>query len=215
MMVPLWSAVLALGNLYIQHWTSNVFDLCREAKDVRAQSLPDTDPTNFSSTFCTALERAAAYAHIAHELDILDTQARIWKKRYNSLNFTCRLPVEMLSRIFLFVTESVQEIDSRDLGWIPCISHVCSHWRQVALDNPQLWSVVNGYWKQWAPEMLRRSKAVLLTIDVCLSTHTLENFVENVVKNLHRIRHLIIRVESKNDADLNEGHLSVLDNAHF
>ena len=45
------------------------------------------------------------------------------------------------------------------LGWIT-VTHVCRHWRQVALSNPNLWAnIVFDLGAEWAEQMLERSKA--------------------------------------------------------
>ncbi|KAI9507292.1 hypothetical protein F5148DRAFT_1206407 [Russula earlei] len=45
------------------------------------------------------------------------------------------------------------------LGWIT-VTHVCRHWRLVALSNPNLWrTIVFDLGAEWAEEMLARSKA--------------------------------------------------------
>jgi len=48
------------------------------------------------------------------------------------------LPAEILARIFHFSASSEQPY-SRSLGWVH-VTHVCRRWRQIALDDPTLWT---------------------------------------------------------------------------
>ncbi|KAH9965174.1 hypothetical protein BC827DRAFT_833967 [Russula dissimulans] len=54
-------------------------------------------------------------------------------------------------------------------GWIT-VTHVCRHWRQVALSNPNLWrTIVFDLGAEWAEEMLARSKAAPISYHRSLS----------------------------------------------
>ncbi|KAI1794762.1 hypothetical protein LXA43DRAFT_883166, partial [Ganoderma leucocontextum] len=56
------------------------------------------------------------------------------------------LPVELLTRIFQLGVDSEPLPDDRDpchLTFEVSISHVCRHWRQVALHTPLLWTTVH------------------------------------------------------------------------
>ncbi|KAG6818558.1 hypothetical protein H0H93_003988, partial [Arthromyces matolae] len=44
------------------------------------------------------------------------------------------------------------------------VSHVCSHWRDVALTTPHIWANIRVDRPKWAQEMLKRSKKVPLII---------------------------------------------------
>ncbi|KAG6871873.1 hypothetical protein C0995_015546 [Termitomyces sp. Mi166 len=51
------------------------------------------------------------------------------------------------------------------MSWIKAVSHVCSHWRKVALAAPNLWSNIPIHNPSWAIEMVRRSNTVPLIIN--------------------------------------------------
>ncbi|KAI0263251.1 hypothetical protein BC834DRAFT_785328, partial [Gloeopeniophorella convolvens] len=78
------------------------------------------------------------------------------------------LPPELLARIFHFHALSHPPlIDGRSLGWI-VDTHVCQHWRQVALGDGSLWSDIKGpsAKNRWIPEMVARSKDAPLSISL-------------------------------------------------
>ena len=62
------------------------------------------------------------------------------------------------------------------LGWIQA-THVCRHWRQVALDHASLWARISGFPKNinWITEQLSRAKNAPLVIDL-LGAPTSETF---------------------------------------
>ncbi|KAH6912803.1 hypothetical protein BKA70DRAFT_776193 [Coprinopsis sp. MPI-PUGE-AT-0042] len=75
-----------------------------------------------------------------------------------------RLPVELLSHIFI--------LGSQDSAYLPVtVSHVCQHWRRIALRTPTLWrritlSPKERMWK----ERIRRAKACSLDIQLLPSS---------------------------------------------
>ncbi|KAI0002597.1 hypothetical protein BJV74DRAFT_759338, partial [Russula compacta] len=95
------------------------------------------------------------------------------RTRRNNFSLIGGLPPEILSCIFSFhainqpvAKDPIYYFDSFPstptqvkLGWIT-VTHVCRHWRQVALSNPNLWrTIVFDLGAEWAEEMLTRSKA--------------------------------------------------------
>ena len=87
--------------------------------------------------------------------------------RRNALMPISRLPPEILARVFhLLVLEDPHFSGERKLDWIE-VTHVCRHWRQVALDNSSLWARIPDIWKhtEWISEMLARAKNAPLDIE--------------------------------------------------
>ncbi|KAG6816815.1 hypothetical protein H0H87_002658 [Tephrocybe sp. NHM501043] len=101
----------------------------------------------------------------AHELAIT-----YYRRRQNALTVTCRIPPEILAVTFGEVVRMTTvewnnySWSSSELRWIPSLTHVCSHWRDVAIATPNLWSNILMYFTGWAQEMLKRSKLAPLTI---------------------------------------------------
>ncbi|TFY83663.1 hypothetical protein EWM64_g340 [Hericium alpestre] len=105
-----------------------------------------------------------------------------------------RLPEELLCAVFKsLASEDVPSGASKNLGWIKA-THVCRHWRCVALSNPTLWTNLDfnlGRW--WANVILARSQAVPL--DVTLTVVSGEEHGDHIVRNnMERIRSLDVIV---------------------
>ncbi|KAG6879493.1 hypothetical protein C0992_002103 [Termitomyces sp. T32_za158] len=121
--------------------------------------------------FSTAASRCVADAYIQGQIKGYDTIIRYYNRCRNALNITCRIPHEILSAIFNEVADAKSVATSSDnfanigsIDWIQSVSHVCSHWREVALKIPNLWSNIPLNNPSWAEEMVRRSNPVPLTI---------------------------------------------------
>src|SRR6266849_1363692 len=88
--------------------------------------------------------------------------------RRNAIVPISLLPPELLARVFhLLVVKEPPFAKRRNLGWIRA-THVCQHWRQVALDDSSLWARISGVPAntKWISEMLVRAKNAPLDIDL-------------------------------------------------
>ncbi|KAJ7192831.1 hypothetical protein GGX14DRAFT_506305, partial [Mycena pura] len=74
--------------------------------------------------------------------------------KHNAELISSSLPPEIVAEIFLLVCEASFLQDS---SWIAC-SHVCSSWRQIALDTPLLWAHAVFKSRAWVDACLERSK---------------------------------------------------------
>ncbi|KAF7310091.1 F-box domain-containing protein [Mycena indigotica] len=72
-----------------------------------------------------------------------------------------RLPPELLAQIFLLHSE---ECPSNDISRVSC-SHVCSSWRQIAIETPTLWSRVIFTSQSWMERCLERTKSSPLRVE--------------------------------------------------
>ncbi|KAG6808264.1 hypothetical protein H0H92_004701 [Tricholoma furcatifolium] len=122
-------------------------------------------------TFITSESRAKAHEYIKEQIKSYESIIRYYKNRQNTLTITCRIPPEVLACIFrYFVKDAVgdnadPDTHSKKIDWIRAVSHICSHWREVALSTPSLWSTIDlGYAPAFALEMLQRSKNVPLSV---------------------------------------------------
>lgn len=87
----------------------------------------------------------------AHVTSIISTKAKLLqlKNRSGLISPIKTLPPEILAQVFVFAAESYITVDTgppvRDLSvsQVNAISGVCSSWRRIALDTPQLWSCVH------------------------------------------------------------------------
>ncbi|EMD38126.1 hypothetical protein CERSUDRAFT_93648 [Gelatoporia subvermispora B] len=102
-----------------------------------------------------------------------------------------RLPVEILARILWFASSYNSDILHA--------SHVCQHWRKVAIENSLLWSVIETWNIDRTREFLRRSKVSTLNIEIegcyekdscsCAST------MEELEPHMHRVRRIDVAIE--------------------
>lgn len=82
-------------------------------------------------------------------------------RRHNELVSIHRLPAELLCEIFR-------------RGHAARLSHVCAHWRRIALSDPRLWQSVNvptGSSTDMLADMLSRSQPMLVAVRVAVPLH--------------------------------------------
>ncbi|KAK7691016.1 hypothetical protein QCA50_006119 [Cerrena zonata] len=124
----------------------------------------------------------ASIADIVNEIERLEGFAPTWtlKRHLNARRAISRLPAEILLIAFSLIVKGWIskisyadnvwfEIDPRDIDvpkytWIPWITHICSRWRDIALQSPTLWRyiIVNRY--NYLEMMLRRSQEVPISV---------------------------------------------------
>ncbi|KAF7424628.1 hypothetical protein PC9H_009936 [Pleurotus ostreatus] len=97
----------------------------------------------------------------AHFAEIL----RLRKKRNADCSATRKLPPEILAQIFGIVVYSARGVSDYPLSWV-AITYVCSSWRNVALDEPSLWTDFTNVHLKWVREVFARSKAATLRVRV-------------------------------------------------
>lgn len=124
-----------------------------------------TDVTAFNDGEAIACAREQIDKEI-DTLTILIESARALKTRRNTLSLISRLPPEVISEFFVFVTVGADQM-MFNMDCIRAISHVYKHWRNVALACPTSW--VHVFLSQptapaWLEELLKRSKTVPLVI---------------------------------------------------
>ncbi|KAJ7890506.1 hypothetical protein B0H14DRAFT_2689582 [Mycena olivaceomarginata] len=109
-----------------------------------------------------------------------------------------KLPPEILSLVFVFCTSS----DS--LSWVRVVSHICRHWRGVALSCPSLWSFPVFSHPTWAEEMLQRSKMTPLTVkaDLTYMTPRMVNAVHSALMHISRISSLDLKTGSRSLSEI-------------
>jgi hypothetical protein len=138
--------------------------------DVFAQIESRFNP-NHSKTGCyDPSARVAAISTIDKGIDAARQFLRSLLACRNSLVPISVLPPEILARVFHFLI--LKELPftgsgkRKKLGWIR-VTHVCRHWRQVALDNSSLWAKIWAIPKnpKWISEMLARAKDAPLDVE--------------------------------------------------
>lgn len=117
--------------------------------------------------------------------------------RSRRITFSCIswLPPEILTTIFTYIVEE-DAFKSRGGTPRPCtapismiITHVCRHWRQVALECPTLWAYLNCVSANWLDIMFERSKKAALVV-IYRSPGSLRKCFQQIFSQLPRIKSL-------------------------
>ncbi|KAG1739492.1 uncharacterized protein EDB91DRAFT_1202856 [Suillus paluster] len=135
---------------------------------------------------------------------------RVLRSRRNDLARISCLPPEILATVFKYIAD--EEVLKSYPGHTPentprycapaclIVTHVCRHWRQVALDFPALWASINCASARWLPMMLERSKNDALV--VTYSAQALQPCLEQVLSQLPRIKVLQLCLFSYSEVDV-------------
>ena len=112
------------------------------------------------------------------EIKSLEESIRALRRRRNTLTLISSLPTEVIITIFTLLRGSVASSDassslttlykerSDNLPWIR-VAHVCHHWRELALNQPLLWSHVDFtlFSSAGTTEILARAETVPLHLE--------------------------------------------------
>jgi hypothetical protein len=130
-------------------------------------------------------------AQIDNELVVLAESMRALRSRRNSLARVSCLPPEILATVFRHIAE---EENSKSYlrayrRRVPCmiVTHVCGHWRRVALECPSLWAFINWTSSRWIDVLLERSKKAALVV-TCNTPSFPRNCLDKVLLQLPRIK---------------------------
>ena len=136
--------------------------------DIFAQIKSRFNPNHSETTIHDPRTRDAAISTIDNGIDATRQFLCSLLTRRNALVPISLLPPEILARVFhLLVIEEPPLSENQNLGWVR-VTHVCRHWRQVALGDSSLWAKIWGIPTntQWIPEILVRAKNVPLDIEL-------------------------------------------------
>lgn len=116
---------------------------------------------------------------------------RLREQRNADCSKTKHLPAEILSRIFDSLACSGYS-PWFPLQWVAA-THVCRTWRNVALNEPTLWTDFTNVHPKWLRETFARSKAAPLILQWPIGpTDDLDIILEHVLNSLERIGELRI-----------------------
>ncbi|KAG5645143.1 hypothetical protein DXG03_006860 [Asterophora parasitica] len=121
------------------------------------------DNSELPTAFSSLAVREAAYSQLQDEMAAAELTLLSCRRRHNNLSLIFRLPPEILAVIFELVRVPQY---TGNLRWIGTVSHICSRLRHVALQCPSLWSDIPFNYREWAQEMLARSKMAPLNVIV-------------------------------------------------
>jgi hypothetical protein len=92
------------------------------------------------------------------QIATLRKSIRILNNQRNSYLPISKLPVEILTKIFLLHQQNAtKQYTAKTLDWIG-ITHVSQRWREIGLDFSGLWIRIPFYHLKWATEMITRSQ---------------------------------------------------------
>ena len=117
----------------------------------------------------TPASRTTAVSAIDQEIDAARWLVQSLLSRRSSLAPISTLPPELLARIFRFLNLEDQARFGVPVKFWFKATHVCRHWRQVALDDSSLWArvtVTESSSSDWVSEMLVRSRNAPLDINL-------------------------------------------------
>ncbi|KAI0279683.1 hypothetical protein BC826DRAFT_554678 [Russula brevipes] len=120
----------------------------------------------FRSVVRTPGAHTAALSAVDREMDAAIRLTRALLTQRNALPPISLLPPEVLARIFHLVALAESPwSELQSSRWIN-VTHVCRHWRQVALDDSSLWARISGYRPStaWISETLARARNAPLAI---------------------------------------------------
>lgn len=146
------------NSRYSRH-SLRALEFWTQAKNVRIRAL------NKLLASSSSISTTGLFKQIDGKISAL-REALSSLREWRRLPPVSRLPPELLVSIFsLLAADEAPTVRYRiSLGWI-VVSHVCSHWRRVALDSPVLWANINfdlSSW--WIQTMLDRAKQGPLVI---------------------------------------------------
>jgi hypothetical protein len=128
------------------------------------------------------LSTEASHFIITSRSHQLENEIRVLRGHHNAATPVCRLPPEMLSTIFQhLLPEPAQGSSPYGRTKLPPdvvrATHVCRHWRCVALSCTSLWDNLDFEFPQLTDAMIDRSDAALLEIKYGNSPSTEANFL--------------------------------------
>ena len=103
-----------------------------------------------------------------------------------------RLPPEIFKEIF----SGIVDYEKGNILHLISSTHVCSRWRQMALNMPSLWTTFSLRNIPAAKAFLRRSQALPLSLSLTTSFPT-NYFRDFIITNFHRLRSLRLSIRDK------------------
>ena len=162
-----------------------------------------------SNSIAFELERS----QIVTEIRQCDWRVITLKRRLNTLAPISTIPSELICEIFLCYTHADRQGDCGD-GFLTRnrhnihrnavrLSHVCYHWRNVALSSPQLWAHMT--WvkhMEWTKELLCRTQQAPLFVHFVGEFNKPMANLELILKEIHRIQTLHIDIHATDSQGL-------------
>jgi hypothetical protein len=145
-------------------------------------SSPLDDVTPKSTT--TLLEQCLP--HIDNEA--LAESMRVLRSRRNSLAPISRIPPEILATIFGHIVENKTSRKYQKRPACLIVTHICRHWREVALECPSLWAFISWNSARWVGICLERSKKAPLVFLNTVKYNLARDSLQQALSQLPRIK---------------------------
>ncbi|TCD67415.1 hypothetical protein EIP91_012387 [Steccherinum ochraceum] len=120
----------------------------------RNRPYPPTDMTALQERRAQVFRDELLIQQQMHELI---TRRRTVRSEYNACSPACQLPNELLADVFLWISAYQQTCDRFKATEIIGLTHVCRHWRAVALSCKKLWSFIGETSEECIFVFLQRS----------------------------------------------------------
>ncbi|VDB95469.1 unnamed protein product [Peniophora sp. CBMAI 1063] len=129
------------------------------------------------------------------------------------MDYTTQLPVETLCSIFAHAKRAMPAPGAQELvhfsearyayrvialAWIPAVTHVCSRWRSVAVNDPSLWTdvpVVLGF--EWLRTFVERSRMETITLDWKSLKHIEEGLLQHTLNRDWVMKEVLPRISGR------------------
>jgi len=151
------------------------------------------------------------------EIRSFEETIRALRLRRNAIAPISSLPPEVFATIFSFVRLPDRLIPAEEPDQLAClrVSHVCHQWREIALNQPLLWSHVDftALTSAGAAEMLARAKTVPLHLEASVPIDSWDGsrfsaFQNELQTHISHICHLGITAEYRHLRKTLEGLVS-------
>ncbi|KZP24159.1 hypothetical protein FIBSPDRAFT_930115 [Athelia psychrophila] len=173
--------------------------------DMSIRVMPGVNTARLAVLSDKLLDISSNRERLISQLEELEEQARAVKAEYNSiLNHGAgiyTLPVEILMAI---IQVGCIPFCAQDERFEVLVSHISSHWRQVALTTPSLWTTIRRVERcnrlDRIAAYLERSRSSLINLQVYIGSEDDEGdvsrFSELVEPHFNRVRRLFVGARS-------------------
>ncbi|KAH7927296.1 hypothetical protein BV22DRAFT_1118309 [Leucogyrophana mollusca] len=152
-------------------------------------------------TYMGDLPSMLARSRMKNEIVVIDESIRVLRSRRNALVPVSSLPPELLGAIFLLHFRNCRSkyyYHDRTKKSI-AVTHVCQRWWSVAFMLPSLWNTPPVDLPRWFDEMVIRSKAAPLVLEVDFPPRKVE--FDQIIKHIARTRALTVNLYTSTSVD--------------
>ncbi|RXW19998.1 hypothetical protein EST38_g5865 [Candolleomyces aberdarensis] len=153
----------------------------------------------------TKISAQATREQVDQRIAQLESEIRALKTHRNMVADTSLFPPEILSNIFIILRRLIGTghgyYYTPPASWAH-VTHVCRHWRAVALDCPALWSELLFVSPKTTEMMLQRSKNAPLTVKFTANLVRYHDILCKIVSQTGRLRDFELQNRSSTGSEL-------------